>query len=182
MKKIFTLLAALVLTVAVFAADRRPTVMINTMKNFRVVIDGRSFYGNSNAIQLPNAYSGRHTIQVFEMRRGFFGRTQERMISARSFRLDRNDIMINIDFYGNISIKERFRRFGNNGWDGRGDNNGRGYNDRDNNGRGYNDRDFDDRDYRDDQQDRDYRNRDWNNGQQGQKDRDYRNRDFNEKK
>jgi hypothetical protein len=158
MKKIFTLLAGLFLTVAVFAADRRPSVTINTMKNFRVVVDGRSFYGNSNSIQLPNAYSGRHTIQVFEMKRGFFGRTQERMVSARSFRLDRNDLMINVDFYGNISIKERFNRFD------RG-NNGRGYNDRD--GRGYNDRDGRDndrdfRDYQDDSQDRDYKNRDWN--------------------
>ena len=44
MKKIFTLVAATLFTVAVFAADRRPSVTVQTNKNYEIQIDGKSYF------------------------------------------------------------------------------------------------------------------------------------------
>jgi hypothetical protein len=43
MKKIFTLVVASFMTVALFAADRRPSVTLTADKKYEVVIDGRSY-------------------------------------------------------------------------------------------------------------------------------------------
>ena len=159
MKKIFTLAAGLLLAVLVFAADRRPMVTVNTMKNYKIVIDGRSFYGRNTSINIANLRDGRHTIQVFEMQRGNYGRNSnsERMIASSSFRLDRRDVVINIDHRGNLSIREMTRQ--GNGRFERRDNDRDWDNNRDWNKREDRDYDYDDRDRRDDRDDRDYRNR-----------------------
>src|SRR5690242_4870960 len=112
MKKIFTLFAGLLMAAAVFAADRRPVVMLNSSRNYKIVIDGRSYFGGSQTIALDNFYGSRmHSIKVYEIRRGnltfgalgsLFGR--ERLIDASTFQMGRNDVMINIDFRGQISI------------------------------------------------------------------------------
>jgi hypothetical protein len=107
MKKIFTLAFGLLMTVALFAADRRPTVLLNSAGNFEVVIDGRSFVTNGRIISLDRLHNGRHTIQVFELRRGYYGRHQKRLVSQSSFRVTRNDMMIRIARNGQIMIKER---------------------------------------------------------------------------
>lgn len=121
MKKIFTLTMGVLLSVALLAADRRPVVTISSVKNFKVVIDGRSYFGTDMTISLTNLYHGRHSIQVYEMRRGYF-QNRERLLNSSTFFLTGKDILIRIDWFGNISIKERkgYRRFGNNdhrGWD-----------------------------------------------------------------
>src|ERR1700750_1222212 len=48
MKKIFTLALGLVLTAAVFAADKRPTMKVTAPKRFEIVIDGQHYRGNSS--------------------------------------------------------------------------------------------------------------------------------------
>lgn len=136
MKKIFTLAAGLLMTVLVFAADRRPTVTVNSQKNYKIVIDGKAFYGSNAGINLRNLYDGRHSIQVFEMQKAMFGRRSfERMVASSSFRIDKRDVVINIDYFGKISIREMKNRGRNNDrdWD---DHDGR---DRDGDGR---DRDY----------------------------------------
>lgn len=126
MKRIFTLFTALLLTVALFAADRRPVVTVNSSKNYKIVIDGRSYYSNDRNIRLANLNNGRHTIKVFEMKRMGYNQ-RERLVAATSFHVNRKNVHINIDRFGNINIREVR-----------------------NNGRFDNDRDWDDRDYRDD--------------------------------
>lgn len=143
MKKIFTLIAGLLMAAAVFAADHRPSVMVRSSKNYKIVIDGRSFFTNSNTIRLDNFYVGRHTIKVYEMRRGYFGR-RERLVDAAAFEVRRNDVMINVDFFGNISIRER-----------------RSYGRYDRDERGYDRNERDDRRDWDDEHDR----RNWDNDQ-----------------
>lgn len=136
MKKIFTLFAGLLMAAAVFAADRRPMVTVsNSNKNYKVVIDGRTYFGSSlNAIYLDNANvygkpaNRMHTVKVYELKRGFFVR--ERLVDAATFMVGRNDIMIKIDFSGQIKIRE-MKDFGRND---RNDRNGKG---------GWNDRDWD---------------------------------------
>lgn len=105
MKKMFTLLSGLLMAVAVMAADRRPVVTVNSMKNYKVVIDGKAYFSNNSQISIANLGRGNHFIQVFEMRRGYFER-RERLISSTSFTLRKNDVRIFIDRFGDIRIRE----------------------------------------------------------------------------
>jgi hypothetical protein len=128
MKKIFTLLTALFLTAAVFAADRKPMVTINSSKNYKIVIDGNSYFGDHITLRLDNYFQRTHTIKVFEMRRGLFVKG-ERLVDAATFQLDRNDVMISINWLGNIRIRE-IRSYGHFGRDdryGRDDRDDHGY-------------------------------------------------------
>lgn len=115
MKKIFTLIAGMLFAATLFAADRRPVVKINSSKNYKIVIDGKAYFGNNNTISLDRFNGGRHTIKVFEMKRGYFG-GREKLVSSSIFMVNRNDVVINIDWFGNISIREKknYRRFGHN--------------------------------------------------------------------
>jgi hypothetical protein len=122
MKKIFTLIAALVLTVATFAADRKPSVTLKNSRNYEVVIDGRSYQG-MGATEISLMRGRQHSIKVYEIKRsgfGFFNMRSKKLVDASTFQVDRNDIDINIDFRGQISIREdRFGR--DNKWDDRND-------------------------------------------------------------
>jgi len=127
MKKIFTLFAGLLMGIAVFAADRRPTVTINNdYRNYKIVIDGKTIFGDNINLRLDNS---RHTVKVYEMRRGFFVR--ERLVDAQSFRMRDRDIKINVDRFGQIQIFEK-RGYGrsNDGYGRRDDDYGRRDNDR----------------------------------------------------
>lgn len=126
MKKIFTLAMGILFATALMAADRRPVVTINSSKNFKIVIDGRSYFGSDLTINLNNLHNGRHTIQVFEMKRGYFQR-REKMVGSTSFFVNRNDMVISIDWAGNIIVREKkdYRRFGNDDRNDRDDRNNR---------------------------------------------------------
>lgn len=126
MKKIFTLVAGLLLTAAVFAADRRPVVTINSSKNYKIVIDGKNYFGSNITLRLDDHFKRVHTIKVFEMKRGFFV-NRERMVDAATFEVGRNDVAISIGWSGNIKIRE-MRGNGHYGWGDRNDNGyGNGY-------------------------------------------------------
>jgi len=129
MKKMFTLFAGMLLTVAAMAADRYPSVTINSSRNFRIVVDGRNFFGNNSSIRLDNLGAGFHTIKVFEIRRGFFVKA-EKLVTSTSFKLGRQDMMIYVDNFGRVDMYSQNNR-----------------------GRYSNDRDWDDHDRRDDHRD-----------------------------
>ncbi len=105
MKKIFTLVAGLFLTVAVFAADHKPSVMLNTTGRYKVVIDGRAYFDDHMNVRLDKWGNNRHTIQVFEIKHGFFG-SRERLVNAQTFFIGRNDVVINVDRFGRIDFDE----------------------------------------------------------------------------
>jgi hypothetical protein len=73
-------------------------------------------------LSLDHFYGGRHTIKVFEMKRGYFG-NREKLVGSSFFQVDRNDVLINIDWFGNISIREKknYKRYDNNDWNDRDD-------------------------------------------------------------
>jgi hypothetical protein len=150
MKKIFTLIAATFLTVALFAADRRPVVTLKASRNYEVVIDGRSYSGSS-ILNLSNIRSGQHTIKVYEMSRGFMYRKAKRLVDASAFQVRNNDVDISIDFRGQIRITED--RFGRDKWNDKRDN------DRDND-YGRDQRDRHDQDMRDNGHSNDKNDRD----------------------
>jgi len=115
MKKIFTLIAVLFMTVAVFAADRRPVIKLNNNNNYKVVIDGRAYFGDDINIRPDYFMRGKHTVKVFEMKRGFYGRT-ERLVDMTTFFIDRDDVVIRIDRTGRIIVREERNGKWNNGY------------------------------------------------------------------
>ena len=132
MKKIFTLLTGFLMAVAVMAADRGPDLTVRTAKNYKIVIDGRTYFSSNSILRVNNLQRGMHKIQVFEMRNGygFFGK-RERLVSATTFRINKRDVRILVDHAGRINvIKEQDI-----------DPNDRGWNDRNNRDRDFNDRD-----------------------------------------
>lgn len=136
MKKIFTLLTGILITLVTFAADR-PTVTLRSTRNYEIVIDGKSYFSqNGRVMNLSHLRSGKHNVQVYEMNRYMF-RTTRKLVSTSGFRLKNKDIAIVVDPRGNLRITEskfgkdfdRDDRYDNdNGW-------GRG-NDRDHDGKG----------------------------------------------
>ncbi len=114
MKKIFTLFAALFLTASLFAADRRPVIKLNNNNNYKVVIDGRSYFGDDINIRPDYFLRGQHTVRVYEMKRGYYGRS-ERLIDATTFFIDRDDVLIRIDRFGRIMVREDRKVKWNNG-------------------------------------------------------------------
>lgn len=142
MKKIFTMCLGLVLTAAVFGADRRPDVTIISMKKYEIVIDGKTYFSNERIMNIDNLRHGRHSIQVYEMNnRGFSIFQRKRLVTSRSFQLRNNDVKITIDRFGQLTITEdRFGRDDRYGKDERGWNGRNGQDQRDDHG-GRNDRD-----------------------------------------
>ncbi|HMK18792.1 MAG TPA: hypothetical protein VK492_11350 [Chitinophagaceae bacterium] len=146
MKKIFTMCLGLVLTAAVFAADRTPDVTIISMKKYEIVVDGRTYYSNNRMLNIDNLRNGRHTIQVYDMssNRGFSIFQKKRLVVSKAFQLRNNDVKITISQFGQLTITEdRFGRNDRNGNDNRGwdDHNGVDQRD-DHNGRNTRDRNF----------------------------------------
>lgn len=117
MKKIFTLVLASLFTVALFAADPRPSVTLTSDKKFEVVIDGKSYasaIGNSMLVQLNK--NARHTIKVYELKGGLFSK-QKRLVSSTTFQLSRSDMNISVSRTGQITVREeRNGRFDNRDW------------------------------------------------------------------
>jgi len=138
MKKIFTLMLASLFSVALFAADRRPSVTIQSSRNYEIVIDGKSYFSNINGfMNLGNMRDGRHTITVYKVKDQGLFRKSRKMVSASAFTVRHNDIKILVDFFGKIQVTESRSRNDRGGWD----QNGRYDNDhdmerQDRNGRG----------------------------------------------
>ena len=137
MKKIFTLALGLMFTVAMFAADRRPTVTVTSAKRYAIIIDGKQYFTNGNTINIASLFNGRHDIKVYKMKRGFF-MNAKKLVAASSFQLRNSDVKINIDRFGQLQISEsRFRRDGNDHDFGKGNDrdHDHGYDRRDHDGR-----------------------------------------------
>ena len=144
MKKIFTLLSTVLLSIAVFAAAPKAksvlTIQSMTRGDIKVVIDGRRFEPNSNMMRLQGLTAGYHTVAIYREKQGgyfnLYGRRYERVFSSSITLRNRTSLMITVDRNGRTSIREN--RF--DGW-----NNGHGRNGRDRDYRGNDNRDFENR-------------------------------------
>lgn len=120
MKKIFTLLAATFLSIALFAADRKPSVTLKSNGNYEIVIDGKTIRTDyASTIDLGKMRDGRHTITVYQVvTQGFF-RKARKMMSTSAFVVRNNDIKIKVDAFGKIQVTEKQNgRFNDNrGWE-----------------------------------------------------------------
>lgn len=146
MKKIFTLIAGLFMAAAVMAADHNPDLTIRNSRNFKIVIDGRSFYSNNAFLRINNIPRGHHRIEVFEMRRSYFGQ-RERLVSATSFKMGKQDMRINVDYNGRVQVMNEYNRYDRNDRNNRDNDWGWDRSGRDQ--RNYDQRDYDHNDQRD---------------------------------
>ena len=115
MKKIFTLAIGSLFALSVMAADHQPSVTVKSSKKYEIVIDGKSYKGNSY-IDLSGLFPGYHSIKVYKTgKRSFFGK-RSKLISSSNFAVKRNDVVITVDQFGQVDVNEiRFGR--NKSWD-----------------------------------------------------------------
>lgn len=106
MKKIFTMCLGLILTAAVFAADRKPDVTIVSPTKYEIVIDGKTYFSGDKTMSIANLRNGRHTIQVYETTNGFSFFKKKKLVTSKVFQLGNNDVKITIDRFGHLTIME----------------------------------------------------------------------------
>ena len=129
MKTIFTLLASLILSVAVFAADAKPksdlTIRSFDNADLKIVVDGRRFEPNHNTITIRSLNAGTHQVKIYKERSfGFFmifGKKYEVVFSGAVTMKPRTDVTISIDQFNRTTITNdrkngRYGR-GNRGWE-----------------------------------------------------------------
>ena len=159
MKTIFTLVASLFMSMAVFAAAKPKSILtIKSVDNadIRVVLDGKRFDPNDNAIMFGSIDAGRHDIKIFRQRKSsFFNMSGKRYELVYNTTIDlkrRTHLFITIEKNGYISKQEnRVKKDwnwdehdGNNGYSRGDDNNGQwgDYDSHEGYAGGMNDRDF----------------------------------------
>ena len=113
MKTFFTLLTSLFMSIAVFAAARPQSILtIKSADNsdIRVVLDGKRFDPNDNALMLRGIDDGYHTIKVFKQtRHGFFNMSGKRFELVYNTSINvkrRTHLFITIERNGRISMQE----------------------------------------------------------------------------
>jgi hypothetical protein len=120
MKNIFTLLLGGLLTSSAFASNI--TLNVPGNRNYQVAIDGRSVdaysdYSGNNTVSLNNLRTGRHTIEVYRIKKNRGWGNNNRVVSSSSFDVTpQNDLNITVDNNGAVNIYEsRSRDYGRNG-------------------------------------------------------------------
>jgi hypothetical protein len=113
MKKIFTLLASLVLSIGLFAAARpKSTLIIQSVDRtaIKVVIDGRRFEPNDNFMRIQGLEAGYHQVKIYRERNNgmftIFGRRYEVIFNSAVSVKPRSNVMINIDRFGRALVTD----------------------------------------------------------------------------
>jgi hypothetical protein len=114
MKTIFTLLASLFMSIAVFAADAKPKSMLTVRStdqgDIRVVIDGRRFEPGDNSLMINQLESGYHQVKVYRQKsNGIFnivGKRYEMVYNTSLMVKPKTHVMLSIDRFGRTSIAE----------------------------------------------------------------------------
>jgi hypothetical protein len=100
MKKIYLLLAVALLTISASAQN----VILRVDNNYDISIDGRNYEGNAT---IPNLEQGQHTVNVYEVKKGFLGIGKKRnLVSTSNFELRNNDVTLDVDQSGQLRINE----------------------------------------------------------------------------
>lgn len=102
MKKIYLLLT-IGLFVATISASAQ-NVILRLDDKYDVSIDGRNYANNSTISTLDY---GQHTVNVYEVKKGFLGIGKKKeLVSTSNFELRNNDVTIDVDQYGQLRINE----------------------------------------------------------------------------
>jgi len=118
------------MSISVFAADAKPKSMLSVRsagnEDIRVVLDGKRFEPNDNALIIQNLESGSHSIKVYRQRStGYYtilGKRYELLYNTMINIRNKTHVLISIDRNGRTTMQESSLRNGrgNNDWyDGR---------------------------------------------------------------
>jgi hypothetical protein len=120
MKTIFTLLASMIMSIAVLAAPldkgaghKRSMLTVKSFDNgdIRVVLDGRRFEPGDNSLMIRELESGYHTIKIYRQRNAgsfsIFGRRYEMVYNTSLMIRPKTQVRILIDRFGRTTIDER---------------------------------------------------------------------------
>ncbi|MES2429696.1 MAG: DUF4476 domain-containing protein [Bacteroidota bacterium] len=117
MKRTFTLLTTLLLSVAMYALPKQSTVTISTAsnKNFVVYIDNKQYRVTDNAVELNNLSTGYHTLKIYQQQKNGKKNNQSnrinnlQLIYNNSFNVKpQYDIDIMINRFGKVLIDEQY--------------------------------------------------------------------------
>ncbi len=113
MKTIFTLVASLFMSVAVFAAAKPKSILtIKSVDNadIRVVLDGKRFEPNDNSIMFGSIEPGRHDIKIYKQKKnGIFsivGKAYDLVYNTTIDLKRRTHLFITIERNDRISMQE----------------------------------------------------------------------------
>ena len=111
MKTFFTLIAFSFISSVVLAGKKPPSVTVTSTGEFKIVIDGKHF-DHEKKISLTGLAKGTHYIDVWKKKKGLFG-SKYKLVSSKQFELGKNDLHIDVNFSGYITIGKQGK-----GWDG----------------------------------------------------------------
>lgn len=111
MKTIITLIAFTFMASGVLAGEKHPSLTVTSTGEYVIIIDGKRF-NNEKKISLTDLQKGKHFIDVFKKRKGLFG-SKYKLVSSKQFELGKNDLHIDVNFSGYITIGKQEK-----GWDG----------------------------------------------------------------
>lgn len=112
MKTIFTLVASLFLSIAVFAAKNNTILTVKSVdrSNIVMILDGKRFEPNDNGIMLQGIEKGTHQIKVYRERNGglfsLFGRKYDVVYNTSISMKNNTHLVITIERNDRISMSE----------------------------------------------------------------------------
>ena len=114
MKKIFTLVSSLFLTIALFAADRPKSMLtiksVDQNSDIKVIIDGRRFEPNDNYMRIRDMRPGYHSIKIYRERNfgifTIFGQRYDVVFNNSLLIKPQGNTMISIDRLGRAQVVE----------------------------------------------------------------------------
>lgn len=111
MKSITTLLATLLVSVALFANNNPSRLIVTNLENttLRIIVDGKKYDGIGNTLSLNDLQAGYHNIKVYKVRRGWWNNNQL-IYSSTVFLKPNYQVNILINRSGEISLAEQQSR------------------------------------------------------------------------
>jgi hypothetical protein len=117
MKNIFTLLIAGLLTSSAFANNITLTLPANN--SYQVLIDGRNVNGDNysnNTVYLSNRQYGQHSMEVYRVKSGLFGKKNNLVYSTAFNSSPQYDLDITVDNSGRVQMYQSANNsYGKNG-------------------------------------------------------------------
>ena len=111
MKTILALISFIAISSVASADKRDPLVTVTSTGEYTIVVDGKRF-NNEKKISLTDLKKGTHYIDVWKKKKGLFG-GKLKLVSSKQFELTKDDLHIDVNFSGYISIGNQEK-----GWDG----------------------------------------------------------------
>ena len=111
MKTILALILFVAVSSVAFAGKKDPSVTVTSTGEYTIVVDGKRF-NNEKKISLTDLKKGTHYIDVWKKKKGLFG-GKLKLVSSKQFELAKDDLHIDVNFSGYISIGNQEK-----GWDG----------------------------------------------------------------